>query len=86
MCIRDSSYVTLPEAVAINLMAQSSSEKISKVEMETNSQFTDSVTVSDYNRDYEVYIYTYLKNGLLYTFYSPASGQENFLMYSIEMT
>lgn len=81
-----SSYVTLPEAVAINLMAQSSSEKISKVEMETNSQFTDSVTVSDYNRDYEVYIYTYLKNGLLYTFYSPASGQENFLMYSIEMT
>ena len=54
--------------------------------MQTDSRFTDSVTVNRYDRNYEVYIYTYLKDGLLYTFYAPSSGQDSFLIYSIELT
>ena len=81
-----SSYVTLPEAVALNLFAEDSPESVIPVEMETSNSFSDAVTVTSYDADYEVYIYTYIKSGLLYTFYAPASGQEAFLMYSIELT
>ena len=81
-----SSYVTLPEAAAINLLAQSNPDAVVPVDMQTDSRFTDSVTVNSYDRNYEVYIYTYLKDGLLYTFYAPSSGQDSFLIYSIELT
>ncbi len=81
-----SSYVTLPEAVTINLLAQKDPQSVVPVEMQTDSPFIDSVTVNSYDKNYEVYIYTYLKDGLLYTFYAPSSGQETFLLYSIALT
>ena len=80
-----SSYVTLPEAAALNLLASQSPDTVAPVTMETENQFSDLVTVNDYNKDYEVYIYTYLSGGLSYTFYAPAAGQEGFLMYSIAL-
>ena len=40
--------------------------------------------VSGYNRDFRVYLYTFEKAGVLYTFYFNGAGESNFLMYAME--
>ena len=78
------SWVNLPEAVAVNLLAQSDDMLLGQVSLTTTSAFDGVYTVSSYDQDFQVYIYTYLQDGLLYTFYTTGSGSENFVMYSIE--
>ena len=78
------SWVNLPEAVAVNLLAQSDDMLLGEVSLTTTSEFDEVYTVSSYDQDFQVYIYTYLQDGLLYTFYTTGSGSENFVMYSIE--
>lgn len=80
------SWVDLPEAVAVNLLAQSGESPLGTVEIQSASEFDGVHTVSQYDQDFQVYIYTYLRDGLLYTFYTDGSASENFVMYSIETT
>ena len=58
--------------------------QLGTVDMDAQADFDDTYTVTDYDRDYQVYLYRYQADGLLYTFYSPAAGAENFVMYAIE--
>ena len=80
------SWVDLPEAVAINLLAQEDPLQLGEVSLTTSSEFDGVYTVSGYDQDFQVYIYTYLQDGLLYTFYTTGSASEHFVMYSIQTT
>ena len=40
--------------------------------------------VSAYDRDAQVYLYTFERAGILYTFYFAGAGESEFVMYSME--
>ena len=79
------SAVTLPEGVAINLLGRSGDDTLGQVSITSTAAFEQVYTVSQYDKNYEVYLYNYLKDGLLYTFYTAGAGQDRFLMYAIEI-
>lgn len=72
--------ITLPEAVAINQLGEKS--PVGQIKMSTTQSFDNVYSVSDYDKDVELYIYVYKSNGLTYTFYCDKSTS-NFFMYSI---
>ncbi len=76
------SIVTLPEAVAINELNKQKETLNGSVEMETTDEYTDVISVSSIQDDYPVYLYSFAKDGLLYTF---VCGDKNdtFSFYSI---
>lgn len=80
------SWVDLTEAAAINLLVQKSPGLLEPVTLNTSAQFDGVYTVSGYDTGYQTYLYTYLRDGLLYTFYTAGAGQERFAMYAIETT
>lgn len=76
------SIVTLPEAVAINYLNKQKQTLNGSVELDTTDEFTDAITVNEIQDDYPVYLYSFRKDGLLYTF---VCGDKNdtFAFYSI---
>lgn len=62
------SIVTLPEAVAINYLNTKKQTMNGSVELETTDEYTDVITVNRIQDDYPVYLYSFRKDGLLYTF------------------
>ena len=76
-------YVTLAEAVAMNLL--SDKDRLGTVEVKSTETFRDVYEVSEYDDDRTVYIYTFELDGLLYTFYTAGGGVSDFKMYSIEV-
>ena len=76
------SIVTLPEAVAINYLNKQKQTLNGSVEMDTTEEFTNVFTVDGVQEDYPVYLYSFRKDGLLYTF---VCGDRNgtFAFYSI---
>lgn len=77
-------WVDLPEAVALNLLAQSNPEAVGTVEMQTHSALDNVFSVTGYDRDFQVYLYTFQRDDLLYTFYCTGPGVPGFVMYAIE--
>lgn len=77
-------WVTLPETVAVNLLASSGESAFGKVDMKMTSSFDNVYDVSQYDQNYEIYIYSYEMDGLIYTFYCK-DGISDFLMYSVEL-
>lgn len=77
-----SARIDLSEAVAINSL--SSSDSIGRVKMKLNDDFDEVHTVTAYDNDFEMYIYSYRHDDLIYTFYCVGSGVDEFVMYSIE--
>lgn len=77
------SYVTLPEALAINYLYDRRSLTLDgKVDMTMDQMFTEYTQVTDYDHEYEVYLHTYHKDGLIYTFVSNR-GSDMFDFYFI---
>ena len=76
------SIVTLPEAVAINTLNQQKQTMNGSVEMETTDEYTDVITVNGIQEDYPVYLYSFRKDGLLYTFVCNDKN-DTFSFYSI---
>lgn len=76
------SIVTLPEAVAINYLNKQKQTLTGSVEMDVTEEFTNVFTVEGIQDDYPVYLYSFRKDGLLYTF---VCGDRNgtFAFYSI---
>ena len=76
------SIVTLPEAVAINYLNKQKQTLNGSVELYMTQEFTDVFTVNGIQDDYPVYLYSFRKDGLLYTF---VCGDRNgtFAFYSI---
>ncbi len=79
-----SAWIDLPEAVAWNLLAPEQSDRMETVRVDATASLDDAYTVSDYDRDFQVYLYTFEQNGLLYTFYFTGAGESEFVMYAIE--
>lgn len=77
-------WVNLPETVAWNRLAKEQPDRVTAVDMEASETLDNVFSVSSYNRDYELYLYTFEKEGLLYTFYFTGAGETEFLMYSME--
>ena len=78
------SYIMMPEAVAIHILNQSENYFYGDVEGVWNQTLDDVITVEDFDREYAFYLYTFVKEGLRYTFFAKdRSGA--FSMYMIEM-
>lgn len=76
-------YVLMPEAVAIRGLRQNSDDFLEDAVRGVEQIFSDAAAVTEVEEDYMVYIYTYEKDGLRYTFFGKdRSG--NFSMYLIE--
>ena len=79
-----STWVTLPEAVAINMdLSEKNNDDIGSVKIVSTEIFENVFDVERYDENYELYIYVYKMDGLLYTFYSENVGDNTFVMYSI---
>lgn len=76
-------YVILPEAVAIHVLNLSGSEFYGEVIKDSQEILSDAVVVNGYDDDYSVYIYTYVQDGLRYTFFGKDKNGK-FAMYLIE--
>ena len=76
-------YVILPEAAAIHILNQSGSEFYGEVIEESEQILSDAVRVNRFQDDYSVYIYTYVQNGLRYTFFGKDKSGK-FAMYLME--
>ncbi len=76
------SIVTLPEAVAINYLNTKKQTMNGSVELETTDEYTDVITVNKIQDDYPVYLYSFRKDGLLYTFVCKDKN-DTFSFYSI---
>ena len=76
------SIVTLPEAVAINYLNTKKQTLNGSVELETTDEYTDVITVNRIQDDYPVYLYSFRKDGLLYTFVCKDKN-DTFSFYSI---
>lgn len=74
----------MTEAVALNLLNEQSEKSLGAVEMETTASFDNVFDVTSYNRDMEIYIYSYKVDGLLYTFFAGGATDKGFVMYTIE--
>jgi hypothetical protein len=77
-------WVNLPETVAWNMLAEEQPDYVESVAIETQASLDNVFAVSAYDRDFEMYLYTFEQNGLLYTFYFTQAGESSFVMYAIE--
>ena len=77
-------WVDLPEAVSCDLAAEEQPDRMSQVRIKSTASFENVFSVSDYDRDFQMYLYTFEQNGLLYTFYFTGAGESEFVMYAIE--
>lgn len=77
------SSVTLAETVAISYLNDKGDSILEPVEMDSAREFTDVITVNDYDSGYLVYLYTYSLDGVRYTFFCSEKDGE-FAMYLIE--
>lgn len=76
-------YVILPEAAAIHVLNQSGSDFYGETIKDSEQLLSDAVYVNEYEDDYSVYIYTYVQEGLRYTFFGKDKNGK-FAMYLIE--
>ncbi len=76
------SRITLPEALAINQKKQTYEYFGGSVNVEMEQNYTEYVQVSDYDKDYEVYLVSYIKDGLVYRFVT-TPGKDTFAFYYI---
>ena len=76
------SAVMLPEAVAINYLNQQKQTLYGTVEMDATEEYTDYTKVNSIDEEYTVYLYSFRKDGLLYTFVC-ADKNDTFAFYSI---
>lgn len=77
-------WVNLPEAVAWNQAARKDPDHMTKIQIDAAAGLEDVFDVSGYDQDFQIYIYTFRQNELLYTFYFTGAGESEFVMYAIE--
>lgn len=78
-------WVNLPEAVCVNLLVDRGCESLAKVDMSVTADLEEVFTVNSYDKNYTIYLYSFVHDGLTFTFYCPKAGSNEFLMYSIEV-
>ena len=83
-CILVQPRINLSEAVAWNRLAAQQPDLLESVDLIAAEGLEQVYQVSRYDQDDQVYLYTFEKEGLLYTFYFTGAGESEFVMYSIE--
>ena len=78
-------YVDLPEAVCINKLISGGNEELESVNISSTSELDGVYTVGAYDRNRTVYIYSFVKDGLVYTLYCASKNAQTFLMYAIRV-
>ena len=78
------SYATLPEVLAVNQLNEESDGIVlnGPVDIEMTSEFSEYMDVKSYDEQYEVYLRSYQKDGLVYTFVTD-QGLDTFYFYYI---
>ncbi len=77
------SYITFPEAVAINIRSSGDVATVkSRVGWDIDVVYSDDIIVEDYDKEYSVYVYTFKRGSLAYTFVCKGRG-EGFYFYEI---
>ncbi len=76
------SDVIFPEAMAINTLNEKKLTLSGKVHTDTTENFSDDYFINSYDRDYKVYIYSFQKGDLMYSFVTGEPGG-SFQFYSI---
>lgn len=77
------SSVTMAEAVAISYLNEKKDCLFGPVNMDSVREFSDVVTVNDYDPDYVIYLYSYTEDGIQYTFFTDKKDGR-IAMYLIE--
>ncbi|NLV86820.1 MAG: hypothetical protein GX025_06345 [Clostridiales bacterium] len=77
-------WINLPEAICINSLYAGGNETIKPVSVTAASELDSVYLVSGYDENATVYLYTFVYDGLTYTFYCNEAGANNFFMYSIQ--
>lgn len=70
------SNVVLPEAVAINKLNEKQSALFGKVDMDMEQTFSDVAEVSSFDRKYVVYIYSFRRGDIMYSFVCKEKGAD----------
>jgi len=68
------SEVLMAEAAAINILNDKKHVLNGRVGMDTTENFSDDIVINDYDRDYVVYIYSFKRGDLIYSFVCKGSG------------
>ena len=79
------SYATLPEILTVKKLNAATEGIVlnGPADIDMVSVYTEYTEVSDYDDEYEVYLHTYHKDGLLYTFVT-MQGLDTFSFYYIK--
>lgn len=74
-------YIRCSEAVAVNRLIEMGNTDLEKVTMETENEFDDVITVTSYDEDYTLYLYSFSDGDIEYTFFChDNSGKFDFYM------
>ena len=77
-------WVTLPETVAWNRLAQEMPDALDRIDLTATAGLENVYAVSSYDRNTQIYLYTFERAGVLYTFYFAGAGESEFVMYAME--
>ncbi len=77
------SGVILPEAIAINKLNEKRPSKKGYISMDLEQTFTDVAEVKSYSRDYVVYIHSYRRGDIIYSFVSEEEDDNTFEFYYV---
>jgi len=77
-------WVNLAETVSWNMLAEEYPELVIPVKISSEMGFENVFDVSGYDRDRQLYLYTFEHSGVLYSFYFAGAGESEFLMYAME--
>lgn len=78
-------YVDLPEAVCINQLISNGSKALESVSISSTAELEGVYTVGSYDRNRTVWLYSFVKDDLVYTLYCSGKNAQTFLMYSIRV-
>lgn len=77
------SGITMGEAVAVNYLDSQAGGSGWKVQMDVSSDYSDYGLVERFDTGFSVYMYSFYKDGLIYTFFSQ-DRNDRFAFYSVE--
>lgn len=77
-------WVNLPEVIAWNELSKDLPDRVERINVIAEQGLENVYSVSSYDQNFQIYLYTFEKNGLLYTFYFNGAGESEFIMYAIE--
>lgn len=77
-------WVNLPEVIAWNELAKDLPDRVERINVIAEQGLENVYAVSAYDQNFQIYLYTFEKSGLLYTFYFTGAGESEFIMYAIE--